>query len=172
MENTVNHELTKVLDWLTANKLTLNVEKSNFFLISSSQHNLSYQVNLSINDKSIIQKDYIKYLGVIVEKNLNWKHHIKHVNMKISKGIGILAKLRHFLPAQILRNLYLAFIAPHVKYGIINWGCTTTTVTKSIQRNLNKALRISNFEKRSASAKPLFNQVGILDFEKVFNPEC
>ena len=36
-ENTVNDELTKVLDWLTANKLTLNVEKSNFLLISPPQ---------------------------------------------------------------------------------------------------------------------------------------
>ena len=36
-ENTVNDELTKVLDWLTANKLTLNVEKSNFLLISPTQ---------------------------------------------------------------------------------------------------------------------------------------
>ena len=71
LENTVNHELTKVSDWLTANKLTLNVEKSNFLLISSSQHNLSYQVNLSIDDKSIVQKDCIKYLGVIIDKNLN-----------------------------------------------------------------------------------------------------
>ena len=59
-----------------------------------------------------MQKDYIKYLGVILDKNLNWKPHIQHVNMKISKGIGILAKMRHFVPAQILRNLYFAFIAP------------------------------------------------------------
>ena len=81
----------KVSDWLTANKLTLNVEKSNFILISS-QHNLSCQVNLSINDKSVVEKDYIKYLGVILDKNFNWKHHIKHINMKISKGISILAK--------------------------------------------------------------------------------
>ena len=69
LEYIVNHELTKVSDWLTANKLTLNVGKSNFLLISSSQHNLAYQVNLSINDKSITQKDYIKYLGVILDKN-------------------------------------------------------------------------------------------------------
>ena len=109
---------------------------------------------------------------MILDKNFNWKHHIKHVNMKISKGIGILAKKRHYVPAQIWRNLYFAFIAPHVKYGIINWGCATTTVTKSIQRNLNKALRLINCEKRSASAKPLFNQLGILDFEDVFNLDC
>ena len=80
--------------------------------------------------------------------------------------------MRHFVPAQILRNPYFAFIAPYANYGIINWGCATTTVTKSIPRNLNKALRIINFEKHSASAKPLFNQLGILDFEEIFNLEC
>ena len=92
--------------------------------------------------------------------------------MKISKGIGILAKMRHFVPAQILRNLYFLFIAPNVKYGIINWVCAATTGTKSIQSTLNRALRIINFEKRSASSKPLFNQLGILDFEDAFNLEC
>ena len=65
LENTVNHELTKVSDWLTANRLTLYVEKSNFPLISSSQHNLSYQVNLSINDKSILQNVIFKWQNLL-----------------------------------------------------------------------------------------------------------
>ena len=119
-----------------------------------------------------MQKGYIKYLGVILDKNLNWKPHIQHVNMKISKGIGILAKMRHFVPAQILRNLYFAFIAPHVNYGIINWGCAVQTATKSMQSCLNKALRIMNFENYTASAKPLFSQLGILGFQESFNSEC
>ncbi len=92
--------------------------------------------------------------------------------MKISKGIGILAKMRHFVPAQILRYLYFEFIAPHVNYGIINWGCAVPTTTNSLQINLNKALRIMNFEKFKTTAKPLFNHLGILDFQESFNFEC
>ncbi len=58
-----------------------------------------------------------------MDKNLKWKQHIKHVNLKTSKRTGILAEVRDFVPAQILCNLYLAFIAPYINYGIINWGC-------------------------------------------------
>ena len=43
---------------------------------------------------------------------------------------------------------------------------------KPIQSNLNKALRIITFEKFTASAIPLFHQMGILDFQEVFNFEC
>ena len=53
LENTVNAELMKVSDWLNANKLTLNVDKSNFLLISSPQKKISCTVNLKIHNKSI-----------------------------------------------------------------------------------------------------------------------
>ena len=112
LENTVTDELTNVFDWFTANKLTLNVDKSKFLLISPPQKEISHEINLKIQNKSIKQKDYIRYLGVILDNKLNWKHHNKHINMKISKGIGILPKMRNFVPIQILRKLYFAFIAP------------------------------------------------------------
>ncbi len=122
LESIVNNELSKVSDWLIANKLTLNVDKSNFLLISPSRKNTTNKINLSINNEAIAQKDCIKYLGVLLDKNLSWKNHIQHVKLKLSKGIGILAKLRHYVPQNILKNLYYAFIEPHVNYALINWG--------------------------------------------------
>ena len=95
-----------------------------------------------------------------------------NIDMKTSNGIGILAKMRYFVPIHILRNLYFAFIAPRVNYGIINWVGATTTATKHIQSNLNKTLRRKNFDKFTASTKPLFHQMGILDFQEVINFEC
>ena len=71
-----------------------------------------------INNTPIAEKNYIKYLGVLIDNNLNWKQHIKQINIKISKGIGILAKMRYFVPLEVLRNLYNAFISPHINYAI------------------------------------------------------
>ena len=79
----VNDELSKVSDWLVANKLTLNVDKSNFLIISPLIKNKTNEIKLAINNKLIAQKDCIKYLGVLLDKDISWKQHIQQVNRNI-----------------------------------------------------------------------------------------
>ncbi len=120
LEQIMNTELQKVSAWLLANKLSLNISKSNFLLISSRKTDKS--IKLKINSKDLKQENYTKHLGVIIDNNLNWKLHIKQINLKLSKGIGVLYKLRHLVPKQSLKTLYSSFIQSHVLYGILNWG--------------------------------------------------
>ena len=47
-------------------------------------------------------KNYIKYLGVLVDKNIAWKYHIDTIAAKISKTIGLISKLRHSIPRHII----------------------------------------------------------------------
>ena len=164
LEIIVNNELKKVSDWLSANRLTLNVAKSNFLLLSKKK-STSFKTNIMINDTPIVEKNYIKYLGVLIDNNLNWKQHIKQINIKISKGIGILAKMRYFVPQAVLRNLYNAFISPHINYAITAWGNAPKYLTNTIHTNLNKAVRIICFEDFKAKATPLFSKLKLLKFE-------
>ena len=101
IEKIYNNELTKVSDWLTANKLSLNVSNSNFVLFNSTRKKLINNVRLKINDENIEGKPYTKYLGVLIDKNLTWSHHIHHVNLKLSKGIGIWCKLGHLVSSNV-----------------------------------------------------------------------
>ena len=86
----VNHKVNKVYDWLIANKLTLNIKKSNFVILCPAQTKLSYQPKIVIFDnkqnKKVApeHKDYVKYLRIIIDKNLSWKHHIDHIIIKVS----------------------------------------------------------------------------------------
>ncbi len=172
LESTLNKELTGVSDWLSANRLTLNIDKSNILIITPKHTKKIRTVNIKINNTTLLEKDNIKYLGVLFDNKLNWKQHIQHVNMKISKGIGILAKLRHFLPSSTLRNLYHAFIAPHITYALTTWGSALKSHLDKLCRNLKKAVRVICFEKSTASSKPLFSQLGILNFEDSYTLEC
>ena len=79
-----------------------------------------------------------KYLGVIIDKNLSWKSHIQMVNTKISKGIGILSKVRHFVPQSTLLNIYNAFVLPNILYGLLNWGSASNTALDPLHKKLKK----------------------------------
>ena len=65
-----------------------------------------HKVNLKVfNHKTntynfLEHKDYVRYLGVLIDNNLTWKYHISHIASKISKTIGIIARLRHFVPTE------------------------------------------------------------------------
>ena len=101
LETTVNNELQNLYNWLTANKLPLNIKKSNFVIFHPYQKRLVYQPKLCIfdNEKNkyvrLESKVYIKYLGVLIDQNLSWKYHIDSIVTKISKNVGLIAKLRH-----------------------------------------------------------------------------
>ena len=59
-------------------------------------------------------KDYVKYLGILIDTNLSWKIHIEYIALKISKTVGLIAKLRHFLPLHTLLHIYQSFISPYI----------------------------------------------------------
>ena len=77
---TVNAELTCVADWFSANRLTLNLDKTNFILFKSHRK-VTPRDNLSllINDVPITQVESTKFLGVHVDQHLTWNQHINHI---------------------------------------------------------------------------------------------
>ena len=60
----------------------------------------------------IKEKDYAKYLCVLIDKTLFWTYHINHVNLKISRGKAILTKLRYYTSQKIP---YACYILPLFK---------------------------------------------------------
>ena len=61
------------------------------------------------------------FLGLIINKHLNWNNHIDHISLKISRVIGILARLRHTVPIDVLLLLYNSFVLPHINYSLLVW---------------------------------------------------
>ena len=97
LEFEVHVELNKFCEWLTANKLTLNAEKSSYLIFRNCRKKLPFQptINIFDNDKmsysALECKGYEKYLGILIDKNLNRKAHIDPIALKISKTIGLIA---------------------------------------------------------------------------------
>lgn len=125
LETVMNDELLKVVDWLTVNKLSLNVRKTNYIIFHPYQKRLNYDVNIKILDSrvnkyfNLERKEYVNYLGVMIDNHLSWKHHINYVALKISRNSGILSKLKHFVPPKTLFGIYNSLIFPYLSYGLV-----------------------------------------------------
>ena len=96
LETTVNEELKKVKHWCNINKLSLNLEKTNYMIIKSPRKKeITINIFLRNNDGtnySLKRKDHIRYLGVMIDDSVSWKYHIAFISTKISRNIGIFAK--------------------------------------------------------------------------------
>ena len=166
IENTVNNELTKVEHWLQANKLTLNVSKSNYIIFKPSQRNVKKVITLKINNTAIEAKAFTKYLGVILDDKLSWKQHCDYLIPKLQKGIGVLSKLRYYLDKNAIRNVYFALFESHLNYNILNWSCAPQRVLDSVSYYQRKALRMMSYKDDYYPCDPLFKDFDILNVEK------
>lgn len=86
---------------------------------------------------------------------------------KISRGIGILAKLRRFVSADVLVKVYYSLIFPFLTYGVIIWGNTYKTSIEPLVILQKKAIRIMTFSEYFAHTSTLFKQYNILKFHDI-----
>ena len=81
----VNKELGYVKQWLDANRLSLNVEKTNFIIFRSHQRPLPDNINIKIGTQIIKQSQYVKFLGILLDENLSWKYHLSELAKKLAR---------------------------------------------------------------------------------------
>ena len=178
LERVVNLELHKVSDWLTSNRLTLNICKSNYVIFRPYQKTLSHPVQIMMYDNekncsaALESQKYVKYLGLLIDSSLTWKNHIDQIALKISKTVGLLAKLRHSVPRTTLLNIYRSLILPYVSYGLTVWGLASKCYINKILILQKRALRFIYFSQLKEHAVPLFIEadslpVNFLHYEAV-----
>ena len=114
----LNQDLENVHNWLRANKLTLNMTKTEFMLIGSRQRlsNLTDSPTITIDNVQIRQVATAKSLGVTIDRD-DWGSHIDKLTKKIAPGIVAIKRIRHFVPQATLHLIYQAIIQPHFDYG-------------------------------------------------------
>ena len=70
IEEVYNNELTKVSEWLRANKRTLNVLKSKTVVFHPKYMKMKQSIEIKINNATIEGNSYAKYLGVLIDEHL------------------------------------------------------------------------------------------------------
>ena len=93
LETVINKELRKLGTWLIVNRLSLNIDKTNFLIFHPYNNPLKQRITFKIHKKAISESDYIKYLGIMVDSTLTWNIHIDKISKTISWATGLLYKI-------------------------------------------------------------------------------
>ena len=112
-------------------------------------------IQISIDNPNIVKVKETNFLGLILDKNLNWKSEISHVASKVAKSIGILSRCSFFLPKSSLRMLYYSLIYPYFYSCNIVWASTYKTNLRRLVILQKLIIRIINKSHLNAHTEPI-----------------
>ena len=169
LKKKMNEDLKLIFTWLCSNRLSLNVDKTEFIVFRPPRKVFENRFTLSLNRITLYESTKIKYLGLILDKALSWKHHIFELRKKLSRAVGILYKMRSIgTPQNVLVSLYYSLFHSHMSYGICVYGLADLKYTSKIALIQKRAIRILSKAPHNAHTQPLFSKLGILNFDKTF----
>ncbi len=117
----------------------------------------------------IFESSKIKYLGVILDSRLTWRHHINELSKKLNRAVGLLYKIRQFCTKEVLRSLYFSLFGSHLGYCIAVGGKSDNIYLEKwthIQKRIARAITFSDFY---APSKPLLKTLCILSVPDLYN---
>ena len=162
IQDCLNIDLENIRKWLIANKLTLNMAKTEFMLIGSRQRLGTFTSSpaLVINGTLVNQVSTSKSLGVIIDENLTWNDHIDKLAKKIASSIAALKRVRQFVPPSTLLCIYNALIQPHFDYCSVVWGNCSIKLSDKVQKLQNRAATVLTYSSFDTDASLLLESLG------------
>ena len=118
MKYTLEHDMLLLFEWYKANQLSLNVNKTVLGKFWSGGR----PFNIKIIGVEVHNVQSTKFLGIILNENLNWNEHAENLHSKLLMGKQMLARAKNFLNADCLKSVYYTHIYSHMIYGLSIWG--------------------------------------------------
>ncbi len=175
----VNSELNKLAIWFKANRMAVNVSKTNYIIFRTrgkkidlngksivfnsndpdsphAEPNLIQNIE-RIHDNHIDPKmQSFKLLGVFLDENLTLNKHVNHTTAKLSRALYLLERVKHFVSSGAMRKLYFSLLHSHLLYCINILSCTSQTNINKIMTMQKKAIRIVTNAPYNSHTNPLF----------------
>ena len=96
---------------------------------------------------------------------MNWIHRVNKLSSKINRTIGILNRLKHFLPTKIKLSIHKSLILSQFHFSILIWGF-------SLEKNIKlqkRAIRVVSNNKYNSHTELLFKKLKLLKLTDIFN---
>ena len=157
----MNTDLINIRNWLLANKLSLNVTKTEYMLFGSTHRlsNLGKPNILKIGDEEIKRVDKTKYLGMSLDEQLTWTEHIEQLCLRVNRSINGLKQARHYVPTDTLKLMYNALIQPTFDYCDTVYDSLNAGLADQLQKLQNRAARIITFQGYDTRSQEILKQL-------------
>jgi len=152
-------------EWFAEHSLFLNAEKTKIIRFHSYQNPIK-QLSINLNGVDVQKGGSVKFLGVNLDENLNWKDHCQSLTSKLNSIAYQFKNLRQVLDEKELIAVYYANCESHLRYGVGLWGWSTGSKDVFVsQKNVLRSLLGLGY---TASCKEHFKRLGILTLPGIF----
>jgi len=156
---TANLVLARMIEWFSANKLVLNLEKTN--IIKYVTNNLPYcALTIGHKDKYMEEVVNLKLIGIQIDNHLNWKNHIDQIVPKLSAACYMVRQMYYICNNDTFKLMYFAYFYSVASYGIILGGNSSNI--KKILTLQKRIIRIMVGAHPRTSCRKLFKKLEIL----------
>ena len=128
----VNADLKHLVHWLNANKISLNVKKTEMVIFKSKQKKFEGDLKIKLCGKRLYPSESVKYLGVKIDTNLNWEHHVNDLSIKLNRANALLFKMRKYVSLKILKSIYFAIFDSYLSYCCLVWAQNSSTIQQIV----------------------------------------
>jgi len=164
--------MTALHSWFTANKMTLNTDKSTFTIFKSSRKIIpNLPDSLEFLNYEIKRTPYIKFLGLTLDENLSWNQHIEELCNKLKSLFHIFYNIRNYVFKKEIQAIYYTLVYSRIKYGINIYGQAGSTKMLKIQTLQNQLLKVLSEKKYRYPTEKLHKELDLLLVKDIANQE-
>ena len=161
--------LKQLFDWFKANKLTINLSKTCYTIFKNRNKRIpDYMTSIKVDDIIIKRVRSAKYLGVILDENLNWHDHISDICSALIKISNSFKIIRCQIPECNKMLFYNAYIYSKIQYGLEVYGQAAASVIKKVQTQQNRAIKILYSKDYYTPTKKLHKDLNILLVQDIY----
>lgn len=154
----IKHDMLPVSEYYETNRLVLNVGKSKVMFFGR-RSNREFNDEIVINGSVLERVTCYKYLGLMLDSDLSFKRHIDLVAARISSIVGMIFRIRGFVPRHVLINLYFSLIHSNLIYLLEVYGSAAKTALNRLEVLQRRALKLIFNLPRLTPTNQLYNHV-------------
>ena len=98
------------------------MQKTELVNFKHRRKKIDSEVKIKLNRKQLYLTDSVKYLGIRIDKNWKWKHHVTDIAIKLNRANALLLKIRNFVNVNTLKTMYYAIYGSDINYANVVWA--------------------------------------------------
>ena len=152
--------------WVKTKGMKFSSEKT--VVIKFEKRKKGGEPNLQLQTGQIQVRESTQYLGLIVDKRLNWRDHVDHLRAKCTSPVNLIKHLSHLSwgsDRKTLQRLYTALVRSKLDYGAQVYGATRSSALSRLEPIQNACLRAITGAFKSSPAVSLCTETGTTPLE-------